>query len=168
MCVLFAAPLHTLTFEEADGRISVPFSQKEEAHKLWGQPSTFAEVAELFAGYCMGSVSALPWSEQPPAKETNIISESLAQLNKQGYLTINSQPAVDGADSSDPTHGWGPRYGYVYQKVGATSKTNAVSSSLADAFTLLFRPTSSSSAPQRTSKRFSPDCHQTRPSLITL
>lgn len=95
--------------------------QKEEAHKLWGQPATFDDVADLFAGYCMGKVPALPWSEQEPAKETNIISESLAHINKLGFLTINSQPAVDGADSSDPTHGWGPRYGYVYQKVGLLS-----------------------------------------------
>lgn len=58
----------------------------------------------------------MPWSEQAPAKETNAISDGLAHINEQGFLTINSQPAVDGADSSDPVHGWGPRYGYVYQK----------------------------------------------------
>ncbi len=38
-------------------------------------------------------------------------------MNELGYLTINSQPAVDGAPSDDPTYGWGPKNGYVYQKV---------------------------------------------------
>ena len=37
-------------------------------------------------------------------------------MNRRGFLTINSQPAVNGAKSSDPTFGWGPRNGYVYQK----------------------------------------------------
>ncbi|CAD6959406.1 unnamed protein product [Tilletia caries] len=34
----------------------------------------------------------------------------------RGFLTINSQPAVDGAPSDDKVHGWGPSNGYVYQK----------------------------------------------------
>lgn len=34
-----------------------------------------------------------------------------------GFLTINSQPAVDGARSDDRMHGWGPANGFVYQKV---------------------------------------------------
>lgn len=38
-------------------------------------------------------------------------------MNELGYLTINSQPAVDGARSDDKVHGWGPAGGYVYQKV---------------------------------------------------
>lgn len=37
-------------------------------------------------------------------------------MNQLGFLTINSQPAVDGARSDDSTHGWGPKNGYVYQK----------------------------------------------------
>ena len=38
-------------------------------------------------------------------------------MNERGFLTINSQPAVDGVKSNDPVHGWGPKNGYVYQKV---------------------------------------------------
>lgn len=38
-------------------------------------------------------------------------------MNSLGFLTINSQPAVNGAKSSDKVFGWGPRNGYVYQKV---------------------------------------------------
>lgn len=29
---------------------------------------------------------------------------------------MGSQPAIDGADSSDEIVGWGPKGGYVYQK----------------------------------------------------
>jgi methylenetetrahydrofolate reductase (NADPH) len=37
-------------------------------------------------------------------------------MNEYGFLTINSQPAVNGAKSEDKVFGWGPRNGYVYQK----------------------------------------------------
>jgi len=37
-------------------------------------------------------------------------------MNGCGFLTINSQPAVNGARSEDPVVGWGPANGYVYQK----------------------------------------------------
>lgn len=30
--------------------------------------------------------------------------------------TVGSQPAVDGARSEDPIHGFGPKGGYVFQK----------------------------------------------------
>lgn len=54
------------------------------------------------------------------SRETSRISTQLTQLNEWGYLTINSQPAVDGVDSSHPIHGWGPSNGYCYQKVRAS------------------------------------------------
>lgn len=37
-------------------------------------------------------------------------------MNELGFLTINSQPAVNGARSDNKTFGWGPADGYVYQK----------------------------------------------------
>lgn len=37
-------------------------------------------------------------------------------MNLAGYLTINSQPAVNGVRSTDRYYGWGPSNGYVYQK----------------------------------------------------
>ena len=46
-----------------------------------------------------------------------MITDQLANMNELGYLTINSQPAVDGSRSDDKVHGWGPPGGYVYQKV---------------------------------------------------
>jgi len=91
--------------------------QREDAFKLWGEPTSVAEVAELFAKFCLGQLAALPWSDQAPAIETSVISEKLARMNRLGFLTINSQPAVDGARSDDKVFGWGPSNGYVYQKV---------------------------------------------------
>ncbi|KAJ3932064.1 MAG: methylenetetrahydrofolate reductase-domain-containing protein [Lentinula lateritia] len=103
-------------YGELDGYgVSIKQS-REDALKLWGQPSTFAEIADLFAQFCVGKLSALPWSDQKPSTETSIISEQLARMNTLGFLTINSQPAVNGAKSSDKVFGWGPRNGYVYQK----------------------------------------------------
>jgi methylenetetrahydrofolate reductase (NADPH) len=40
----------------------------------------------------------------------------LVNINKAGFLTINSQPAVNGAKSDDPVFGWGGPGGRVYQK----------------------------------------------------
>ncbi|EJU03439.1 methylenetetrahydrofolate reduct [Dacryopinax primogenitus] len=88
----------------------------EEGRQIWGAPQTFNDITELFSKFCLGQLKALPWSDTAPASETTIISTELAKLNDHGYLTINSQPAVNGAKSTDPVHGWGPRNGYVYQK----------------------------------------------------
>lgn len=92
--------------------------------KLWDTPQTVEAVHKLFADFCRGRISTLPWSEGPAlAAETSEITEPLAQMNEMGYLTINSQPAVDGIKSRDPVHGWGPKNGYVYQKVGDLSNS---------------------------------------------
>ncbi|KAH8930151.1 methylenetetrahydrofolate reduct [Atractiella rhizophila] len=90
--------------------------EKSQALSLWGSPTSEEDVWELFANYCRGKVKTLPWSDGPTSKETTIISQQLANLNQLGYLTINSQPVVNGRPSNDPVHGWGPRNGYVYQK----------------------------------------------------
>ncbi|KAL4398815.1 methylenetetrahydrofolate reductase (NAD(P)H) Met13 [Malassezia pachydermatis] len=89
---------------------------KEEALELWGEPNTLDDLKDLFVRFCAGDLKSLPWSDTPVAKETKVIDQHLIQLNKRGYLTINSQPPVDGVPSSDPVHGWGPKDGYVYQK----------------------------------------------------
>lgn len=87
-----------------------------EAYSLWGHPATFEDVCNLFAKFCRGQLRKLPWSSQPPASETSVITEQLAKMNELGYMTINSQPAVDGVKSDDKVHGWGPAGGYIYQK----------------------------------------------------
>jgi methylenetetrahydrofolate reductase (NADPH) len=88
----------------------------EQNRKLWGEPKTVKEVSDLFVGYMTGKVSSLPWSESPINTEANALVDDLVDINRRGLFTINSQPPVDGAKSSDPVYGWGPRNGYVYQK----------------------------------------------------
>ncbi|EIW79327.1 methylenetetrahydrofolate reduct [Coniophora puteana RWD-64-598 SS2] len=103
-------------YGELDGYgVSLKHSVKEGL-KLWGEPSTFGDVTKLFSRFCYKELNALPWSDQAAATETSIISNQLARINELGFLTINSQPAVNGARSDDPDVGWGPSNGYVYQK----------------------------------------------------
>ncbi len=55
-----------------------------------------------------GKVNMLPWSEMDSLQhETGSIQERVVALNRAGLLTINSQPAVNGAPSTDPHVGWG-------------------------------------------------------------
>ncbi|KAI0653292.1 methylenetetrahydrofolate reduct [Cubamyces menziesii] len=89
---------------------------KEDALRLWDTPTSIEDIRRLFAQFCQGKLEALPWSDTAPSSETSVIAPQLAKLNELGFLTINSQPAVDGARSDDRIHGWGPANGYVYQK----------------------------------------------------
>jgi methylenetetrahydrofolate reductase (NADPH) len=70
----------------------------------------------VFAGYIDGKVPRLPWCEKPVELETDPLKHALIRLNSSGFLTINSQPRVNAASSSDPAVGWGGPGGYVYQK----------------------------------------------------
>lgn len=88
----------------------------EQNRKTWGEPKALRDVADLFARYMKGEVESLPWSESPITSEADALRHDLVNLNTRGLLTINSQPSVDGAKSSHPVYGWGPRNGYVYQK----------------------------------------------------
>ncbi|TVY48767.1 Methylenetetrahydrofolate reductase 1 [Lachnellula cervina] len=88
----------------------------EQNRKLWGEPTSIKDIAEIFVKYIENGVDSLPWSEAPITSEADSIKADLIGLNKRGFLTINSQPAVDGVKSSDPVYGWGPANGYVYQK----------------------------------------------------
>ncbi|GAB7362908.1 hypothetical protein MBLNU230_g3210t1 [Neophaeotheca triangularis] len=88
----------------------------EHNRKLWGSPTSYQDIANLFAGFMEGRVETLPWSEAPISSEADVLRDDLISLNRRGLLTINSQPAVDGAKSSHPIYGWGPKNGYVYQK----------------------------------------------------
>jgi methylenetetrahydrofolate reductase (NADPH) len=84
---------------------------------IWGDaPKTLSDVYEVFARYIEGTVPRLPWCEEPVKLETIPLKERLARMNRAGLLTINSQPRVNGAPSSDPAVGWGAPNGYVYQK----------------------------------------------------
>ncbi|KAG0000719.1 hypothetical protein BGZ80_008236 [Entomortierella chlamydospora] len=104
-------------FGELDGYGTSLKVTAKEALELWGHPESPKDVATLFANYCRGQVKSIPWSDASSLyPETEAIRGQLANLNSRGYLTINSQPAVNGVPSSDKIHGWGPKDGYVYQK----------------------------------------------------
>ncbi|KIZ07768.1 5,10-methylenetetrahydrofolate reductase [Monoraphidium neglectum] len=92
--------------------------RRERARAAWGAalPSLEA-VTDVFVRYCQGDAKVLPWAEMEDLHpETGPIKEGLVALNQAGYLTINSQPRVNGAPSNDATFGWGRKGGYVYQK----------------------------------------------------
>eukprot|EP00252_Welwitschia_mirabilis_P015367 TRINITY_DN3377_c0_g1_i3.p1 TRINITY_DN3377_c0_g1~~TRINITY_DN3377_c0_g1_i3.p1 ORF type:complete len:639 (+),score=114.53 TRINITY_DN3377_c0_g1_i3:244-1917(+) len=93
-------------------------SRSKKLMAEWVTPLTSIEdVNEKFTNYCQGKLKSNPWSEldglQP---ETVKINDKLIQLNRKGFLTINSQPAVNGEKSDSPSVGWGGPGGYVYQK----------------------------------------------------
>lgn len=84
---------------------------------MWGEsPLEQREVWEVFARYITGEVPRLPWCEASLHLETGTIRTQLERLNRLGFLTINSQPRVNGAPSDHQTFGWGGSGGYVYQK----------------------------------------------------
>jgi methylenetetrahydrofolate reductase (NADPH) len=93
------------------------YSKISDRRISWGEsPQTVADLAHVFVGYVEGRVPSLPWSESGLALETGAIRDSLIQLNQNGFLTINSQPRVNGVSSSDSNFGWGYPNGFVYQK----------------------------------------------------
>ncbi|KAI3876092.1 hypothetical protein MKW92_053927 [Papaver armeniacum] len=95
-----------------------PRSKDKKLQEEWAVPLTSVEdINEKFSKLCLGKLKTSPWSEldglQP---ETKIIGEQLGGINSKGFLTINSQPAVNGVKSDSPAVGWGGPGGYVYQK----------------------------------------------------
>ncbi|XP_030528206.1 methylenetetrahydrofolate reductase 2-like [Rhodamnia argentea] len=95
-----------------------PRARDKKLHEEWVVPlNSVEDVHEKFKKFCLGKLRSSPWSEldglQP---ETRIINEQLGRINLKGFLTINSQPAVNGERSDSPSVGWGGPGGYVYQK----------------------------------------------------
>lgn len=90
---------------------------KKSMAAQYGELKTVDDVINVFVRFQRGEIKRLPWSEtEELAKETTVISGPLLWLNRNGLLTINSQPRVNAAPSSDVTVGWGTPGGYVYQK----------------------------------------------------
>lgn len=87
-----------------------------QAIALWGYPTKAEDISDLFVRHIRGEVPASPWSEEEFNPETATISDRLLALNAKGWWTVASQPAVTGLPSSDPTFGWGPQHGFVFQK----------------------------------------------------
>lgn len=90
---------------------------KEELRAMWGEhPITVHDIYEVFAAYLEGKVPMIPWCESALNAETLPLTAKLAAMNRAGFLTINSQPAVNGERSSHSVYGWGGEDGRVYQK----------------------------------------------------
>jgi methylenetetrahydrofolate reductase (NADPH) len=83
---------------------------------LGHNPTKPQDVYDIFAKYVEGKIPHLPWCEASLQPESFTIQAQLASLNRMGYLTVNSQPALNGVPSSHPTFGWGGQGGHVYQK----------------------------------------------------
>lgn len=99
----------------------------DKRKEIWGEPKSEEDVAKVFSKFCAGEIPILPWCELPLAMESDNISEKLTKLNARGFLTINSQPKINGVKSEDPVHGWGNSGGRIYQKAYLeffTSKNN--------------------------------------------
>lgn len=91
-------------------------SEDDRRAYLGEHPSTYQDIYNVFSQYILGSIPYLPWCESRLQPESFTIQNQLSDLNKKGFLTINSQPSVNGVKSDHPTFGWGGPGGYVYQK----------------------------------------------------
>lgn len=103
-------------YGEIDGYGPTLHVTNTQALTLWGHPKKREDISDLFVKHLKGELSAIPWSEEDLNAETNTIAPQLLQLNSKGWWTVASQPAVNGLKSSDPTFGWGPQQGFVFQK----------------------------------------------------
>ncbi|KAI1438731.1 methylenetetrahydrofolate reductase 2 [Xylaria sp. CBS 124048] len=103
-------------YGEIDGYGPTLHVTQAQAIALWGHPKTLEDINTLFVRHLKGELTAIPWSEEEVHEETGTITDQLIRLNQRGLLTVASQPAVNGLRSEDPTFGWGPRYGFVFQK----------------------------------------------------
>jgi methylenetetrahydrofolate reductase (NADPH) len=103
LCVKWHVPHSTLTSNQAN-----------EALSQWGNPKSLNDLTDLFVNHLHGKAYTPFSGELSP--ESSTILEHLERLNKRGWWTVGSQPAVDGVDSTHPVFGWGPRGGYVFQK----------------------------------------------------
>ncbi len=91
--------------------------KKEDLLAMWGDVLVTAEdVYEVFAKYLEGKIPIIPWCESALQSETLPLTSHLASINRAGFLTINSQPAVNGERSEHSVYGWGGPGGRVYQK----------------------------------------------------
>jgi len=105
----------------AYGEINIHSTQafkysNDDCLKMWGNPEKNEDIYEVFANYLKGEIKALPWCESALHAESSVIRERLININKKGFLSINSQPSVNGVPSTDKIHGWGPKNGFVFQK----------------------------------------------------
>lgn len=112
-------------FGEIDGYGVSLHVSLTQAVKYWSYPTSVEDITAIFRRYISGELEAIPWSEESLNPETNTIRDQLLQLNSKGWWSVASQPAVNGVKSTDPIFGWGPRNGFVFQKVRRFTLENA-------------------------------------------
>ena len=105
-------------YGETDRWGSSAFQSKAPTAPLsqWGDPKTIDDLTSLFLRYLHSKITTTPFSSTPLSPESLMIFPHLERLTRKGWWTVGSQPAVNGAPSTDDVVGWGPRGGYVYQK----------------------------------------------------
>ncbi|KAI1076283.1 MTHFR-domain-containing protein [Whalleya microplaca] len=103
-------------YGEIDGYGPSLHVTRAQAISLWGHPTKAEDISAIFVRHLKGELKAIPWSEEEFNEETGTITDELLRLNSKGWWTVASQPAVNGLPSSDPTFGWGPQQGFVFQK----------------------------------------------------
>jgi methylenetetrahydrofolate reductase (NADPH) len=91
-------------------------SENDQRAMLGHCPKTPSDIYDVFARYVEGQIPHIPWCETTLQPESFLIQSQLARLNRLGFLTINSQPSVNGVPSTHKTFGWGGPGGFVYQK----------------------------------------------------
>ncbi|KAL4244857.1 methylenetetrahydrofolate reductase family protein [Abortiporus biennis] len=82
----------------------------------WGNPTTSDDLTSIFLRYLNSKLPTTPFSPQPLSPESLMIFQHLEKLTRHSWWTVGSQPAVNGAESTNEVVGWGPKGGYVYQK----------------------------------------------------
>jgi len=97
--------------------MTLHFDKSIDLKALWGQELKSEQyINDVFSKYVSGELIRLPWTDTSLALESEVIKDKLKLLNRNGFLTINSQPSVNGVPSDHPVHGWGGPGGFVYQK----------------------------------------------------
>ncbi|KAI0064533.1 methylenetetrahydrofolate reduct [Artomyces pyxidatus] len=92
------------------------FGRLTAASTQWPPPRTAADISAICLRFLTSEVLSYPFSSSPLSLESHLILPHLKRLAHLGWWPVGSQPAVDGAHSSDSVVGWGPAGGYVYQK----------------------------------------------------
>jgi methylenetetrahydrofolate reductase (NADPH) len=88
---------------------------KKKKKSIWGDKiECLDDVINVFKNFLEKKIKFIPWSDNV-LEETDKIIPDLLNINSKGYLTINSQPKLNGVKSNSK-NGWGGDNGYIYQK----------------------------------------------------
>jgi methylenetetrahydrofolate reductase (NADPH) len=98
--------------------VGTRLGSQAERRYMWGEsPTSEEDIYDVFDRFVRGRVPRLPWCENIEGETAEAgLLRPLCALNHNGFLTINSQPALNGVPSTHPSYGWGPADGRVFQK----------------------------------------------------